>query len=169
MKQKMSITSAIQKATREIIDHGHGEYSFLDDKGNTWGGHFAAGSDQRMAIRNERAKQAIVNLFGKDWEIDPALGDAICQPGSLRDVVKDAVSAIQKRFIKQYHDDIPYIKLEEAGEWVGYDLHNLIDIFGEFNGCDEKFSDAKIEEVFDHVWRTGDASNLEDVRRMLRD
>lgn len=169
MKKKMSITAAIKKATAEIIDQGHGEYSYLDDKGNSWGGHFAAGTDQRTVIRNERAKRAITNIFGDGWEIDPALYDALCQPGSLRDVVKDAVDGIQARFIKQYNDaSMPVIKLLEAGQWERYDEYNLRDIFGKHNGCDECFPDAEIEEVFDYVWRTGDATTLDDVRAILR-
>ena len=96
MKRMMSITRAIEKAVEGVRDFGYGQYGYCENGKNWFEGKIQAGHDQRISIRNMRAKAAIGYIFGYDWTESREVIDALCQPGSLREVVKDAVSELEK-------------------------------------------------------------------------
>ncbi len=89
--QKMSMTKAIKTAVDRVIYHGAGKYSVAD--GNAvWEYTLRAGSSPVIAIRNTRARYAMGCMFGDDGvEYIETRSDALSQPGSLRDVVRQAI------------------------------------------------------------------------------
>jgi hypothetical protein len=92
MKMKMSMTKAIKTAVDRVTYLGAGRYSVSD--GNTlWEYTLRAGSSPVIAIRNIRARYAMECMFGDDGAtyID-ACSYVLSQPGSLRDVVRQAIS-----------------------------------------------------------------------------
>lgn len=89
--QKMSVTKAIKQAVDRVTYLGSGRYS-VSDGTSLWEYTLRAGSDPVIAIRNIRARYAMECMYGEDGAtyID-ACSDVLSQPGSLRDVVRQAI------------------------------------------------------------------------------
>ena len=90
--QDMSMTKAIKLAVDRVTYHGAGVYS-VSDGTTIWEYTLRAGSRPVIAIRNMRARYAMECMFGDDGAafVD-ACSDVLSQPGSLRDVVRQAIS-----------------------------------------------------------------------------
>ena len=90
--KKMSMAKAIKLAVENVTYHGSGMYSISDDK-SVWEHTLRAGSNPVIAIRNLRARYAMESLFGQDGAVFAQIrSDALSQPGSLREIVKMAIS-----------------------------------------------------------------------------
>ena len=90
--KKMSMTKAINLAVENVTYHGSGMYSVSDDN-SVWEHSLRAGSNAVITIRNLRALYAMESLFGQDGAIfTETRSDALSQPGSLREIVKMAIS-----------------------------------------------------------------------------
>ena len=89
--QKMSMTKAIKTAVDRVTYIGAGRYS-VSDGTTLWEYSLRAGSDPVIAIRNMRARYAMECMFGDDGAVFiDACSDVLSQPGSLRDIVKQAI------------------------------------------------------------------------------
>ena len=92
--KRMSMTAAIKAAVASVHAYGAG-YSVTDESG-VHVGDFAAGDDRVKALRDMRAEYAIGAMYGPEAVAILVSGDTLSQPGSLRDVVKWAVSDIER-------------------------------------------------------------------------
>ena len=90
--QDMSMTKAIKTAVDRVTYIGAGRYS-VSDGTTLWEYTLRAGSDPVIAIRNARARYAMECMFGDAGvEYIETRSDALSQPGSLRDVVRQAIN-----------------------------------------------------------------------------
>jgi len=90
--KKMSMTKAIKMAVENVSYHGSGMYSISDDT-SVWEHTLRAGSSPVIAIRNVRARYAIECMYGEDGAVFTEIrSDALSQQGSLREIVKMAIS-----------------------------------------------------------------------------
>lgn len=89
--QDMSMTRAIKTAVDRVTYLGAGRYS-VSDGTTLWEYTLRAGVCPVIAIRNIRARYAMGCMYGDAGEtyID-ACSDVLSQPGSLRDVVRQAI------------------------------------------------------------------------------
>lgn len=89
--QNMSMTKAIKTAVDRVIYLGAGRYSVSDGTA-LWESTLRAGVCPVIAIRNIRARYAMECMYGDAGStyID-ACSDVLSQPGSLRDIVKQAI------------------------------------------------------------------------------
>ena len=89
--QKLSMTKAIKTAVDRVIYHGSGVYT-VSDGNAAWEYTLRPGVCPVIAIRNVRARYAIECMYGEDGAtyIDTC-SDVLSQPGSLRDVVRQAI------------------------------------------------------------------------------
>jgi hypothetical protein len=95
--KKMSISKAIKLAVKNVSYHGSGMYSISDDT-SVWEHTLRAGSNPVLAIRNLRVRYAMDCMYGEDGEVFTQLrSDALSQPGTLREIVKMAISDYEER------------------------------------------------------------------------
>ena len=94
--KKMSISKAIKLAVKNVSYHGSGMYSVSDDT-SVWEHTLRAGSNPIIAIRNLRVLYAMRSMYGEDGEVFTQLGDALSQPGTLREIVKMASRDYEER------------------------------------------------------------------------
>lgn len=94
---KMSITAAIKKATEDVTYYGSGQYGTREADGNIYTGSIQAGHDPRMTIRNLRVKKALSYLYDAETAEAYEYTGALSYPGSMRDLVKEAVRVIGGR------------------------------------------------------------------------
>ena len=98
--QKMSMTKAIETAVDRVTYHGAGVYT-VSDGNAAWEYTLRAGVCPTIAIRNVRARYAMECMFGDDGvEYIETRSDVLSQPGSLRDVVRQAIREYMHKFEK---------------------------------------------------------------------
>jgi len=88
MEKKMILAKAIAQARAEVFAHSSWSETY-----QMWVEHTRpAGQDPRMWLRNQRAERAI-RFLAPGWE--NSCDDCMSQPGSLADVVKDAMRKVE--------------------------------------------------------------------------